>query len=161
MRYENKLSRAEKKIVNAKKLENALAGSGLYLYENHSNADLKLPKPTKSGIRQVGPKQQFQGDDYYMSLVRTGFLRLIEVLQTPEQEAQVMQKEETMSQQNEKLILDQPDVITEQGKVEHVPNDSPLGKPQTLNEGGGDSAKQPDVLINEGPVDGGYVIVED
>lgn len=154
MKY-RKFNKYEKKEVRAEMLENALHGEGLYLFQNNTNADLALPRPTKSGLRSVGPKQQFQGDNYYMQLVRGGFLRLIKEIQSPEAQRAALE-EKPMTEQ--KLILDQPDTITEAGKVEHVVNKP---KPvQKLNEQGKAAQPQPDVLLNEGPVDDGFVIVQ-
>lgn len=62
---------------------------------------------------------------------------------------------------DQKLILDQPATITEHGQVEQVAAKPSLGKPQKLNEGGAKTKPQPNVLINESPVSGGFVIVED
>ena len=146
MKYQ-KFNKYERAQVRHDALEAALHGEGLYLYENHTNADLTLPRPTKSGIRMVPAKSQFQGDNYFLQLVRTGNLRLIKELQSPEQERAAMQPQE------EKLILDQPDMITEQGKVEHVVDKNT--KVQRLNEG--DNDPQEDVLLNEQP--SGFVIV--
>lgn len=150
MKY-RKFNRFEKKEVRAQMLENALHGEGMYLYRNNTNADLTLPRPTRSGIRSVGPGKEFQGDNYYMQLVKQGMLRLVKELQSPNQQ-NVTESEVKMQ---EKLILDQPDTVTEQGKVEHV-----VSKPaQKLNETQGENGKQPEVLLNEGPVEGGFVIV--
>ena len=153
-----KFTKEEKKANNKYKLEKALAGAGLYLYENSNNADLTLPKPTESGVRVIGPKQQFQGNSYYMQLVRTGELRFIKELRSPEQEEameeEAMNEETTMNE--EQLILDQPDTITEQGKVEHVVNETiPI---QPLHEV--EDKEKTDVLINEEPEDDGFIIVE-
>ena len=154
-----KFTREEKKANNKYKLEKALAGAGLYLYENSSKAaELTLPKPTESGVRVIGPNQQFQGNSYYMQLVKTGYLRLIKELRSPEQEEameeEAMNEETTMNE--EQLILDQPDTITEQGKVEHVVNETiPI---QPLHEG--EDEEKTDVLINEEPEDDGFIIVE-
>ena len=157
MKYQ-KLSRLEKKQMNREKLEESLSGGGLFLYENNTAADMTLPRPTKSGRRQLGPKGsaegQFQGDDYFMQMVRSGDLRLIKVLQTPEQEQNMLLKEHTVE---DKLILDQPDTVTEKGKIEHVVDNTVPAKP--LHETDGE--KPEDVLLNEGPVDDGFVIVED
>lgn len=152
MKY-RKFNKYEKKEVRAQQLENALHGEGMYLYQNSTNADLTLPRPTKSGLRIVGPKQQFQGDSYYMQLVKTGFCRLIKEIQSPEQ-----QKAASEVKVEEKLLLEQPDQITQQGKVEHV-----VAKPQQkLNEAKGKlpPGQQPQVLINESPIDDGFVIVQ-
>jgi hypothetical protein len=145
MNYRRKFNKYERKEIRSQQISEAMAGSGLYLYENKLNADFTLPRPTKSGLRSIGPKQQFQGDDYYLQLVRTGYLKLINVLQTPQQEAQVNEQ---------KLILDQPEKVTHQGQVEQVAAAAPQ---QKLNEAG--SQPQPDVLLNEAPVDDGFVIV--
>ena len=55
----------------------------------------------------------------------------------------------------EKLILDQPDTVTHKGKVEHVVDRNTPA--QRLQEQGSD--EQPEILLNEGPVDDGFVIV--
>lgn len=150
MKY-RKFNKLEKKQMQSAALAEAMKGEGLYLYENRFDADLTLPRPTKSGLREVGPRAQFQGDNYYMQLVRNGQLRYIKELISPEQE----RKSQEQAMNEEKLILDQPDTITEQGKVEHVPATPP---PAPLNEGDGE--EQQDVLINESPVEDGFVIVE-
>jgi hypothetical protein len=148
MKY-RKFNKFEKKEVRAQMLQNALHGEGLYLYRNNTKADLTLPRPTKSGTRVVAAGKEFQGDNYYMQLVKQGMLRLVKELQSPEQ-----QRAEEVKME-EKLILDQPDTITEQGKVEHV-----VSTPQKkLNEQKADKDKEPEVLLNEGPVEGGFVIV--
>ncbi len=151
MKY-RKFNKYEKKEIRSQVLANALHGEGMYLFENNTKADLTLPRPTKSGLRSVGPKQQFQGDNYYMQMVKQGHLRLIKVLQTPEQERAL---QEATMQQDDKLILDQPDTIKEHGKVEHIVNKNVPAR--QLDEG--DNQPQPDVLLNEGPVDDGFVIV--
>jgi hypothetical protein len=149
MKY-RKFNKFEKKEVRSQMIENALHGEGVYLYRNNSMADLTLPRPTRSGIRSIGPKQEFQGDNYYMQLVKSGMLRLVKEIQSPEQQRAAL--EENMQ---EKLILDQPDMITENGKVEHV-----VSKPaQKLNETKAAKDKQADVLLNEDPIEGGFVIV--
>lgn len=154
MKY-RKFNKYEKKEVQAQVLANALHGEGLYLFQNNTNADLTLPRPTKSGLRIVGPKQQFQGDNYYMQLVKTGYVRLVKEIQSPA--AQKAALTQTEVKVEEKLLLDQPDMITEQGKVEHVVNkNTPL---QKLNEQKG-KEKQPEVLLNEGPASDGFVVLQ-
>lgn len=149
MQY-RKFNRYEKKEVRAQIVQNALHGEGIYLYRNNTNADLTLPRPTRSGTRVVARGKEFQGDNYYMQLVKSGLLRLVKEIQSPEQQHAEEVKME------EKLILDQPDTVTQNGKVEHVVS-NPNKK---LNEqSDSDKDKQPEVLLNEGPVEGGFVIV--
>jgi hypothetical protein len=144
MKY-RKMNKYEQKAEKARAVDAAMSGTGMYLYENSANATLTLPRPTASGLREVGPHAQFQGDNYYMQLVRSGNLRLIKTLMEPQVE-QVMNEE--------RLILDQPDTVTNKGKVEQVVND--VTAVQRLQE---QDEEQPDVLLNEGPVDDGFVIV--
>lgn len=147
MKY-RKFNKFEKKENRQALLKTVLAGTGLFLYENSSRTgDLSLPRPTASGLRRVGPGKQFQGDDYYMQMVKTGDLKLIKVLQPTK-----AQEESLVA---EKLILDQPDIVTEKGKVEHVAE--PAAKP--LVEA--DNQPEVEVLLNEQPVDDGFVIVGD
>ena len=160
MKY-RKFNKYEAKEEKSKHLAQVMGGSGLYLYRNSTDSEMTLPRPTKSGLRFVGPKGTFQGDSYYMQYVKQGLLRLVEVLQTPEQEAAVKAAEtQALNEANmseDKLILDQPDMITEQGKVEHVVNKQT--PQQKLNE---KCDEQPvDVLLNECPCDDGFVIVDD
>lgn len=150
MKY-RKFNKYEAKENRTTNVTNALAGSGLYIYENSSKeADLTLPRPTRTGLRKVAAGGRFQGDDYYMQLVRTGYLRLIEVMQTPEQEKEVTLLEE------QKLILDQPDRVTVKGKVEQVVEKKT--PKQKLNEGN-NTAPAPEVLLNENPGDDGFVVI--
>jgi len=144
-----KFNRYEKKENRRDFIQNAMSGSGLYIYQNSSpHAELKLPRPTKSGLREIGPSGKFQGDDYYMQLVKTGLCRLVEVLQTPEQEKACMVQE--------KLILEQPDCVTNAGTIEHVVD---RGAKKPLTEVKAQGQQQP-VLLNEAPVsDDGFVIV--
>jgi hypothetical protein len=145
---QRKFNKYEKHENRRQNIESAMSGSGMYLFENNSNADLTLPRPTHSGLRKIGPRQQFQADSYFLQMVRSGFLRLIEELQSPESE-----KAAIMSEQ--KLILDQPDTVTSSGKVEHVvDNAQPV---QKINES--DKQPTPDVLINEAPSDDGFMIL--
>jgi hypothetical protein len=153
MKY-RKFNKYEKKEVRAQVIQNALHGEGLYLFRNHTQADLTLPRPTKSGQRIVLAGKEFQGDDYYMQLVRQGLLRLVKEIQSPEQQRAAL----TEASVEDKLLLEQPDTVTPQGKVEHVVAKAPAQ--HKLNEGK-KSAKpaEPDVLLNENPVDDGFVIV--
>lgn len=124
-------------------------GTGLFLYENNTNGTLMLPKPTESGRKHIeiaNPKipgsGRFQGDSYFMNLVRSNALKLIQVLRTPEQE----KKEESMS--NQKLILDQPDTVTNEGTIEHVTSNNPSVVVEVEGQ-----KPQVDVLLNENPMD--------
>lgn len=150
MKY-HRFNKYEKKELKQQFIQNALSGEGVYLFQNNSDGDLTLPRPTKSGLRNVGPRREFQGDNYYMQFVKTGLLRLIKEIQSPNQPQPV--SEAIVNE--EKLILDQPDTVTNHGKVEHVVNKKSPKKP--LNEGDQDPSS--DVLLNEGP--SGFIVVGD
>lgn len=155
MKYRN-FTKEEKKLEKQKWLEDKMSGSGLYLYRNNTKSEMKLPRPTKSGRRELGVGEEFQGDNYYMEMVRMGLLRLVRVLQTPEQELQSkLQEEQIMLEQ--KLLLDQPDTVTYHGKVEHVVQ-QPKVPVKQLNEKNNEDMV--DILLNEGPCEDGFVIVD-
>jgi hypothetical protein len=161
MRKGPKLNRYQRREVNAEKLKNNMGGTGVYIYENNTDGDLKLPKPTDSGLRMIGPRKRFQGDSYFMTWVGSpmNLLRLVEEVvpkktyQEIQQEKQELLNEVNM---NDKLILDQPDTITNNGKIERVvaqPNQIPL------NDVTDPEQKKPDVLLTEGPLDGIEIIL--
>lgn len=135
-------------------------GEGLYLYKNNTKGTLSLPKPTAGGIKEVPINGEWQGDNYYMSLVKTHDARLVKELLSPEQE-----KKSNM----EKLILDQPDFVTNQGKVEHVVVDPFLNELTNSNQEKDKKKKynkkyneskpsDDDLLLNEMPVTGIEII---
>ena len=140
-----KLSKYEAREYRKKKMEHQLKGEGLYIFRNASKADLYLPKPAANNVKSVPPGGEFQGDSYFMELVRTNQARLVRTLITPE-ESRKMKMEE-------KLIVDQPDMVTTKGKVEHVVV-TPQAKPLNEVEKKCESTKPSEVLINEDPMDG-------
>lgn len=149
-----KMNRYQRRAMQAEKLRLDLHGSGIYVYENNTDGDLTLPKPTASGVRVVNPRKRFQGDSYFMKWVGSpmNLLRLVEVIQ-PENST----KEENMNEKQ--LILDQPDTITQQGKIERVvvePNVTPIND-ATTNEL---PKKKEEILISENPIDGIEIIID-
>lgn len=150
-----KPNRYERRQIQEQRVKESLSGSGVYIYENNSDGDLSLPKPTQSGVRSVGPRKRFQGDSYYMRWVGPplNLLRLIEEVLPQTKETD--NKEKEMSEK--KLILDQPDIINNQGKVEHVLVDQT--PQQALNDSTDANEKKPEVLLNESPVDGVEIIL--
>lgn len=145
MRLRPRMNKYERREMQQEKKRKDLSGSGLMVYENNTGGELTLPKKTDAGISVVGPHKRFQGDSYFMKMV--GFplnmLKLIEVISPARTETI---EEEQMPE--EKLILDQPDTITHHGKIEHVAHKPCEVKP--LND---NAEQQPDVLLNEYPLD--------
>jgi len=147
-----RLNKHEARAYRAQKMEKALKGSGTYVFENITKGDLMLPKATASGQTKVAVGQSFQGDDYFMQLVKDHQCRLVKTLISPEQAKQNALKLE-QSQQNQKLILDQPNMVTESGQVELVADDQQLNESPVETE-------QVDKLINESPIDGIDIVLE-
>ena len=149
-RLSKKVSRFEALNQRQEKLERALKGEGLYVYRNRSKeADLDLPKPTKSGQVRVGPGEEWQGDNYYMHLVRSNMATLVREIYSPDQE-------KVMNEQ--KLLVDQPETVTAEGTVEHVvaqPGQVPLNEGQPT-----EGQEETDVLLNEDPLGGVDIILD-
>lgn len=173
MKYK-KFNKYEKKDIRRQMISAAMSGGGVYVYQNSSKAaELTLPRPTHSGLRKVEPGAQFQGDDYFMQMVKTGDLRLIEVLQTAEQEKAALAEESRLLEEStkpclpcntkgacmseEKLIVEQPDTVTDKGTVERIVEGSSPKKKKPLRESE-DKKPQVDILLNESP--DGFVIVQ-
>ena len=208
-------NRYERKQIQLEKLAASLKGAGIYVYKNASRTGtLSLPKEIASGRKTVGPGEEFQGDSYFMSLVRTGDLIMVRAIKTAEQDKKeiaaaaaevvalenakvaaieakqmadkvnaamalalvekntaeesvlseatdhasknrVPRKVENMNNPKaKKLVLDQPDRVTTEGKVEQVIRADGTQKLHDHDN----SKRQPDVLLNEQPV--GEIIIE-
>jgi hypothetical protein len=151
-----RLSKYQKNILRGERRHEQLHGKGMYVYQNNTSGDLFLPRPTKSGISRVALREEFQGDDYYMFMVRNNELRLIRVIEQPQAE-QVL-TEATEIPMEEKLITEQPPVVTNEGTVEFHTH-KPEEKRQKLNENRPYQVPQPgDVLLNENPLEGIEII---
>jgi hypothetical protein len=122
MKYDRKMNRYERRDFQKEKLGRDLAGEGRYLFQNNSDAGLMLPKPDLKGRRDVGPRMTFEGDNYFMQMVRTNLLRLIKEIEPPQPKgSEIMLKETTTTTvTTETLLLDQPPTITQHGQVEHI-----------------------------------------
>lgn len=146
MRHRKKLNRIERKAENREKLKAALCGEGLYVYRNRTKGELTLAKPATNGVKTVAPGAEFTGDNYFMFMVsQTHEAALVRTIEQP--------KEIMMEQ---KLIVDQPDCVTIEGKVEHVVV-QPKEKP--LNEEVPEDAEK-DILLVDDAMDGIEIILE-
>jgi len=154
------VSKYERQELRAAKLEKALNGQGLYVYENNSGGDLMLPKATASGLTKVAKGQQFQGDDYFMSMVKTNDLKLVKTLVTPEQEMKI-KMEQLEREKEQKLLLDQPDKIKGVGKVEYVvPTETPLNEAPAPAKPVEVAEESEEKLLVEDPIDGVDIILD-
>jgi hypothetical protein len=72
------IEREEKRVAQRKAAKEALEGKGLYRYKNHQRADLILPKAANNGQKIIGAGREFEGDSYFLNLVRNHQLVLVE-----------------------------------------------------------------------------------
>ena len=153
-------------------------GKGLYVYQNNTSGDLFLPRATKSGVTRVGYKEEFQGDDYYMFMLGTGELRLTRIIEQPptaqaQAQAQALNEAREIQMEDrknvagtgqpvcqyheDKLITEQPPVVTNEGTVEFVAQ-KPEDKKRKLHENRPYQLPADDVLLNENPLEGIEII---
>ena len=148
-----KLSKTDKMLLNKQQKENAFKGSGIYVFENNINADLMLPKATLGNQKIIPPKGKFRGDSFFLSMVKTNTLRLIEVIQSEEDVLKIANESinKEGDNMNNKLLLDQPAIITDKGTVEHVQVVSmPNNKNENLNIG--EKEENKNILLVEDPI---------
>ena len=148
-----KISRADKKINQKNKFIQDMSGSGVFVYENNTDADLNLPKPTSTGTRTIGPRKRFQGDSYYLTWVGSpmNLLRFIEEIVPKDNPLKTLNESETNKMNDNKLILDQPEIVTSQGLVVHV---VVIESPDQDS-----SEKKTEILLNESPIEGLEIIL--
>ena len=144
----NKLERIQQKKQALEYYQN---GIGLYLFRNRSSiASLDLPKISKDGKKWVQPNETWEGDSYYLSMVPREAV-IVRVIEEPNSTCLNENKENKVE---EKLILDQPDQITNTGKVEHsLDADLPLAETNPQEE-----VKKKERLLTEDPMAGVTII---
>jgi hypothetical protein len=140
---------AEKKLI----IEANQTGQNLYLFRNRSTfATLSLPKKSVDGKKTVGPANpripgsgEWIGDSYFIEMnVKKGEAVIVKEILLPE-----------ANQMEEKLILDQPPTVTNQGTVEHVA----VNPNKPLNENPQNPQVKPsEVLLTEDPMAGVTII---
>ena len=134
--------------------ENMYKGHGIYVYENNTNGDLMLPKPTLSNQKIVPPKGKFRGDSFFMTMVKNNSLKLVEIIQSEQEALKIIEQninKEGDNMQN-KLILDQPAMITTQGTVEHVQVEKCCNTKKNENLNISEEEKNKDILLIEDPI---------
>jgi len=128
--------------------KNESSGKGMYLYENNTNSDLLLPRLTLENQKLIRPKQRFKGDSFFLELVRNKMLKLVKVIDNGE---------DKIMNEN-KLLLDQPDIVKPAGKVEHIQDNNPN---VSLNDNIDNSQKNKEkVLLTEDPVGSIQIVID-
>jgi hypothetical protein len=117
----------------------------LHIFENHHNYDLMLPRPAHKNLTIVKPKSKFFAEKDFQEYVKVGMIRYIGPYK----------KEEVLVES--KLILDQPNIVTTEGTVEHVATGQTCKK-KVLKEGEGE--KLDEVLLVESPSAGIKIITD-
>lgn len=156
MKKPKKVNKYERTQQRKQALEYYQSGEGLYLFRNRSSvASLELPKVSKDGKRWVQPNDTWEGDSYFLTMVpREAVLvkTISEPIKTTNEQVNINESKENVME--EKLILDQPDQVTNTGKVEHsVKNDLPLTENPKKDE---DKSKEK--LLTEDPLAGVTII---
>jgi hypothetical protein len=99
------LTRIQRFEHRQQELAKRLAGDGKrYKYRNNTVGDLSLPKPAEDGSTSIRPDKEFIGDGSFLVMVPQ-LLTIVEDLN--------MKKAE-----ENKLMTEQPPVVTNEGKVE-------------------------------------------
>jgi hypothetical protein len=160
------MSKLEAVAAQRAKREYYLHGEGLYVYRNRTNGTLNLPKPTKSGLVEVAIGGEWEGDNYYMFLVRNNMAALVRTISDPVIQEVVLEpvvEESVITEGKEnmqnKLILDQPECVTSEGKVEHVivePKNKTKEKVAKQKTSKFDENKE--ILLNDDPLDGVQIL---
>jgi len=117
----------------------------LHIFENHHNYDLMLPRPAHKNLTIVKAKSKFFADKDFQEYVKVGMIRYI----GPHQTKEVLMEN--------KLILDQPNIVTTEGVIEHVAAGQTCKK-KVLKEGEGE--KLDEVLLVESPSAGIKIITD-
>lgn len=149
------LSRLEKTELNKKILDQKQLGEGLFLFKNKSSfASLDLPKKSNDGKKWIGPNETWEGDSYFLKMIPQDAILVRTIISPNEKKSK--QEEVVMLNEENKLILDQPDQITESGKVEHVvpDQDVQINEQDKKNE----SKKSKNTLLTEDPLAGVTII---
>lgn len=164
-----KQTRLEQRSENRQRLADYYKGEGVFVYRNRSRmGSLELQKEVTNArgqkTKHVQPQEEFTSDNYFMGMVKTHELTLVRVVEpVPDKNNPVIAEaiqESTILNEGDKvpdeemLIVDQPDIITTNGKVEHVLKDPK--KQQKLNENrpATPNQSQVNVLLNENPLSG-------
>ena len=168
-------NRTEKLSDWKKTSEIRSAGTGKFVFRS-KNYSYSLPKKSMDGKERVGPNEEFIGDSYFFQFMPQEII-FVRNFEEPE-EANINKKDEnivlseskkqdltekTEGESMEKLIVDQPDQVTQNGKVEHVVVDkqSKKSKRKKLNETPSeDNETQKDVLLNDEAIDGVEIITD-
>lgn len=157
-RQTRRLSRVEQRQANKELVTHRQQGTGLFIFRNRNDTVLELMKEDADGRTKIPARGEFKGDSYFLQLIPRE-VSLVKTLTSQDEaraEAEAM-KEELMNE-HEKLILDQPSTVTQNGTVEHVVTEQPAVVKLNENQPN-KQVTNPDVLLNEDPLAGVDIIL--
>jgi hypothetical protein len=157
MNQNNRTERIQNSLLKAQQGHLLIEGDTIYTYENHRRHDLKLPKKSYDGKDFIRPNGRFLGDAYFLMLVRSGDIRVIDSKPVNPPAPVVNENlNESVGGNVEKLILDQPEKFTAKGHSESVVvNQNACCKgTQTCTSKNESDATADGVLLTENPLDG-------
>ncbi len=149
MHNKEKTAEVQARIKELQKTEQDYANEIYYIFQNHRRSDLALPKKSICGKKLIPPGGTFKGDEYFMAFVKTGDMRLVQTVHPPYKPVN-----ESTGENMEKLILDQPETFTREGKTENVAKSTPK---QLMNDNNQNKNSE-DVLLTENPMEGIEII---
>lgn len=129
----------------------------LYIFENNKTWDYSLPKKSLCGRKIIPPRGRFKGDEYFLQFVRSGDIKLVEAIApkvNPTENVNKLNENTNQGDKMEKLILDQPDRVTNQGKTESVVVNNNPNQNQLVKDHNSSNQPQQDVLLVENPMSG-------
>jgi hypothetical protein len=135
--YFSMLKTGELKLV--RNLSDQPSPEKLFVYKNYNRDETKLPEANRDGQWIIPPTGEFVGDSRYFPLLKTGRLKLLKEV-------------EQQMPQPQKLLTEQPPVVSHQGHVEFVKVDA-----QQLNE---EEKKKKDKLLSEDPLSGVKLLLD-
>jgi hypothetical protein len=156
---EKRVSRLEKTEIAKKILDQKQHGEGLFLFKNKSSfASLDLPKKSHDGKKWIAPNETWEGDSYFLPMIPKEAI-LVKTIIDPKQTSQKTEETIMLNEEN-KLILDQPDQITENGKVEHVipDQDAQINEQEQNKKNKSECKNNKNSLLTEDPLAGVTII---
>jgi hypothetical protein len=128
-----------------------IVSQGLYEFKNKTNAELILNSVSKDKKKNILPNETWIDDDSSMFYVKNGIAIINKIINVKPNEKQINKKEKIME---EVLILDQPDLVTQNGKIENiVSNEIDLENTNKKNKKNKSKKQNEDVLLTDDGVD--------
>ena len=70
IRHHQQQQKLQHNIMRAQQGHTQVEGGTLYLFENHRNHDLSLPRKSFDGKTLIPPRGRFRGDSYFLMMLQ-------------------------------------------------------------------------------------------